>query len=244
MIQCVTFKMMPKDTSYYDAESGIYSAKRYPRVVTTYVQSFYQSRLRTLTSAVRGKVRQGGTMIELGCADGVVTRALYDLFHNVFSEVVGVDISRGMIERAKEMSSDRNIKFFLREEGCQWSRYDLVVEVGVINYADAERELEFARTIVHPDGVYICSVAGRDSLWHRLKPEDKRFRNFLLYSEYEELMRKHFFIASTSSVGLFIPHIWKVPAVARIVQPLIELVLRRIAPNLFQEKVYVLRPLP
>ena len=234
-----------KDTQYYDKESSQYSGKRYPAHPLTYVQSFYLRRLQLLSSLVGKTMRGAGLrLIEIGCADGVVTRALYDRFSDVFSDVAGVDISPKMIEEAKAQAGERNISFGLRDTYTFIGKYDLVVEVGVINYADEEEELRFARRIVGDGGFYLCSIAGTSSLWHRLKPrEDKGFNNFRSYAEYEAEIREHFTILTSLPVGLFIPHIWKVPMLARIIQPLVESLLAPLLPNLFHEKLYLLKPL-
>ena len=234
-----------KDTHYYDKESSQYSGKRYPAHPSTYVQSFYLRRLKLVLSLVGKTVRGGGLrLIEIGCADGVVTRALYDRFSDVFSDIAGVDISPKMIEEAKAQAGERRISFGLRDTYTFIGKYDLVVEVGVINYADEEEELRFARRITGDRGYYLCSIAGTSSLWNRLKPdEDKGFNNFRSYAEYEAAIREHFTILASVPVGLFTPHIWKVPALARIVQPLCESVLSPFFPNLFHEKLYLLKPL-
>ena len=234
---------MQKDTRYYDKESSQYSGKRYPAHPSTYVQSFYLRRLKLLLSLVGKTMRGVGLrLIEIGCADGVVTRALYDRFSGVFSDVAGVDISPKMIGAAKAQAGGRDISFGLRDTYTFIGQYDLVVEVGVINYADDREELRFARRIVGDGGYYLCSIAGTSSLWNRLKPdEDKGFNNFRSYAEYEAEIREHFTILTSVPVGLFIPHIWKVPALARIVQPLVESLLAPLFPNLFHEKLYLLK---
>ena len=234
-----------KDTHYYDKESSQYSGKRYPTRPSTYVQSFYLRRLKLVLSLV-GKTVQGSglRLIEIGCADGVVTRALYDGFSEVFSDIAGGDISPKMIEEAKAQAGERRISFCLRDTYTFVGTYDLIVEVGVINYADEEEELRFARRMVGDSGYYLCSIAGTSSLWNRLKPhEDKGFNNFRSYAAYEAKIREHFTILASAPVGLFIPHIWKVPALARIVQPLCESVLSPLFPDLFHEKLYLLKPL-
>lgn len=233
---------MLKDTAFYDAESVRYSAKRYPAVVSTYVQSFYKSRLSVVHHYIH-KYTNSGRLIEIGCADGVVIKSIYDAFPEKFTEYTGVDISEGMIGAAKASKRDRDIAFVQRDESALSGLYDVVLEVGVLNYMDPEPEFSKVRGLLKSDGVYICAIAGTDSLWHRLKPhEEKGFRSFKSYAAYEAELGKHFIFVSSSAAGLFIPHIWKVPALARVVQPIFEMLLRKISPNLFHEKVYVLKP--
>jgi len=233
-----------RDTPYYDAESVQYSSKRYPHVPSSYIHFFYLRRLAIVTSRIRKTIHGSGLkLIEIGCADGVVTYALADAFSNTFSDIAGVDISPKMIEAAEAHKGDRRIEFGLRQSYRFRNPYDLVVEVGVINYADADEEIRSARDLAGENGYYLCSIAGADSLKNRLKhDEEKGFNNFLIYREYEAKLRELFTIEKVIPVGLFIPHVWKMPALARVIQPLCEAIVAPFFPNLFLEKVYLLRP--
>lgn len=233
-----------RDTPYYDAESVQYSSKRYPQVPSSYIHFFYLRRLAIVTSLIR-KTMHGSNLklIEIGCADGVVTYALADTFAKFFSDISGVDISPKMIEAANAHKGSRKIEFGLRPTYQFRKPYDLVVEVGVINYADAGEEIRSARDLTGENGYYLCSIAGADSLKNRLKhDEEKGFNNFLTYREYEAKLRERFTIEQAIPVGLFIPHIWKVPALARVIQPLCEAISAPFFPNLYLEKVYLLKP--
>lgn len=232
-----------RDTDYYDAESSRYSSKRYPRVPQSYLQAFFLRRLHMVKVIIRDELHGDGLrLIEIGCADGVVTYALADSFGKTFSDIEAVDISPKMIAEAEANKGDRKIVFGLRQDFPFREHYDLVVEVGVINYADENEEFRFARTLIGAEGSYLCSVAGSDSLKNRLKRDEaKGFNNFLTYAEYEAKIREHFSIVRAMPVGIFIPHIWKLPALARIIQPIAEAVMAPLFPNLFHEKVYLLR---
>lgn len=234
-----------RDTQYYDRESSRYSEKRYPAVPGSYIQSFYLRRLALSIGLIRQAVHGSGLkLVEIGCADGVVTNALYDEFSGTFNNIAGVDISKAMVEAAAARAGGRHITFSQRDEHVFADTYDLIVEIGVVNYADADAEFRFAREKVSANGYYLCSVAGADSLLHWLKPDEGTgFSNFNSYAKYEAQLRTYFTIVSATPVGLFIPHVWKVPKLARIVQPLCEAVFSRIAPNLYHEKLYLLKPL-
>ena len=69
-----------------------------------------------------------------------------------------------MIGAAKAQAGGRDISFGLRDTYTFIGQYDLVVEVGVINYADDREELRFARRIVGDGGYYLCSIALRRAL--------------------------------------------------------------------------------
>lgn len=232
---------MKKDTNFYDAESSKYSAKRYPKVAQNRIQHFFKSRLSIILCELQRYLRPNSTLLEIGCADGIIIRSIYDKFSGMLVSAEGVDISPGMIEVARSLLGDRKISFALRNELEQRS-FDYVIEVGVVNYADFEEEMSHVCEILSPDGIYICSLAGTDSLSQKLNPAAQEgFRNFLSYSEYEKGLQQHFEIVAAKPVGLFIPYIWAIPAAARLIQPLMEKILSLISPNLFLEKVYVLR---
>jgi len=231
---------MQKNTAFYDAESDRYSSKRYPPVVRSHIQAFYRTRLQALLVYLERNASPGASLLEIGCADGVVVRAIDDAFPHRFSNIKAVDISEKMIAQARRLSAGRNIKFSLRAQ--EERTYDFVIEIGVVNYTDASQEFSEARRTLAPGGRYVVSVAGTESLWHRLKPrEETGFRDFRSYREYEALLREHFTPEAVVPVGLFIPHLWKVPVLARPLQRAAEAIMRPIAPDWFQEKIYYLR---
>ena len=234
-----------RDTRYYDAESVQYSSKRYPARARSHTQAFYLRRLEIVKDLIRAYVHgTDRSLIEIGCADGVVTYALYDAFPGIFSHVDAVDISPKMIDQALAQRGNRRIAFGLREGFVFRDHYDLAVEVGVINYADDDQEIAFAHRMTAPDGCYLLSIAGSDSLLNRLKPgQADGFNNMRSYAEYEAKLRERFCVVRAVPVGLFIPHVWKVPVLARIIQPIAEFIMAPIVPNLFHEKVYLLKRL-
>ena len=166
--------------------------------------------------------------------------AINDKFSESFSNIVGIDTSPDMTEVAKSIYSDKSFVFERRENFSNTQKRDLIVEVGVINYADFQNELDFAHNLLKDGGIYAISLAGDDSFWNRMKKGDKGFKNFLSYGDYEKEINKRFNIIESAPVGLFIPLIWKLPFLARIIQP-IEAILRPLAPNSFHEKVYILK---
>ncbi len=231
-----------KDVNFYDKESGTYSDKRYPKIVSSYNQFFFTERLRLVLKMLDKNIseKKNLSLLEIGCADGIVIEKIYENFRNVFSSIAGIDISPEMIRVALEKYSGKPFTFKIRSDFSDALPKDVVVEIGVINYADISSEFRFAYDYMKTDSIYIISLAGTNSLWNRIKKGDKGFNNFLSYQEYEKEIRKNFDILSTSSVGLFIPLIWKLPALARIIQP-IETVFRPILPNCFHEKIYLLK---
>ena len=230
-----------KDVNFYDKESRTYSEKRYPRKISSYNQFFFTKRLAIVLDLVAKAIknRTGLSILEIGCADGIVISEIFRAYKNSFSSVTGIDISPEMIRIARRKYEGSGIVFSERKDFATRAE-DIVLEIGVINYADISSEFRFAYDYMKTDSIYIISLAGTNSLWNRIKKGDKGFNNFLSYQEYEKEIRKNFDILLSSSVGLFIPLIWKLPALARIIQP-IETVFRPILPNCFHEKIYLLK---
>lgn len=233
---------MVKDTNFYDRESAEYSEKRYPKIIVSYTHFLFKQRLQLLGGLVKKYIadRRALSFLEIGCADGIVARNIFDSYGKNFSSMKAVDISPGMIESARKKHADTPIVFNIRDYNVK-EKYDLVLEIGVINYADIEKELSYAHLMLKKGGVYMCTFAGRGSFWDKfLNVSDKGFSNFLYYDEYESKMKKYFFIAEKIPVGLYLPFIWRFPGVAGIIQPLLDFMFRPL-PNIFHENIYVLK---
>jgi 2-polyprenyl-3-methyl-5-hydroxy-6-metoxy-1,4-benzoquinol methylase len=234
---------MLKDTEFYNKESTVYSEKRYPKVATSYTQFFFKERLKhTLLELQKNTVGiHECSLFEIGCADGIVLKEIHDAFGNAYSPMVGIDISPGMIAAAKEKFGTLGITFKTRQEYTDTRTFDAVIEIGVINYANLTEELEYIAKHINPTGVAIISLAGTGSLWDKTRKSDTGFATFLSYHDYEAEIAKRFTIVKAIPVGLPLPVIWRAPAVARVVEGILETLFRPILPNLFHEKVYVLK---
>lgn len=230
-----------KDTDFYNKESETYSEKRYPKVPTSYTQFFFKKRLKIVFRLLEKNLKDTEELsfLDIGCADGFVLNEIHNHFPKLFSEMIGIDTSPKMIEVSKKKYSNETFVFKVREDFSDISPKDVIVEVGVINYADLNIELDFASRHLKDDAIYIISLAGTNSLWNRIKKGDKGFRNFLSYREYEKEINKNFEIVRVVPVGLFIPLIWKLPTLARFIQSL-ETIFCPFT-NIFHEKVYLLK---
>lgn len=233
---------MSKDTTFYNKEGAVYSAKRYPKEDTDFNHFFFKTRRRILMRLLGDIVRERKgdlSLLEVGCADGVVIREINHKYPTI-SPLTGIDISPAMIEQARILALGTPIEFFVRGEEAV-RLVDIVIEVGVINLTDMDTEIRFALQHLPKGGYYICSLAARTSLRSRFKVAKGDFQNHLTFPEYESILRRHFDIVQAETYGLFIPFLWKVPAVARLVQPICEICFRRFVPALFHEKIYLLR---
>ncbi len=233
--------MDKKGNSFYDLESVVYSKKRYQGVTRSYTQYFFKRRL-SLVLRLLGRI--GGKnlkLLDIGCADGIMTISIHEHFPEMFSELVGVDVSSAMIEVARKATSDPQISFFLKSETPN-KRFDIALSLGYLSAVIFEDEARFVSDHLKSDGYYICALAGRDSLHRRLKLGNVPYlSDFRAYSEYDKMLRTHFLIVKEIPYGLFVPKLWSMPFLARILQPVFEVFFAHIAPNLFHEKIYLLK---
>ncbi len=233
-----------KDTKYYDKESVQYSQKRYPETEMHYVHFFFKRRLALLLGLLaritNGK--RGMSLLEVGCADGFVLSTIAKKL-SCFDTLVGIDISPQMIETAKALNSDPRTHYYVRgERDFEKGSLDIIAEVGVLNLTDLREDLLFAKDHLKEGGYYICSLASSTSLTAKLKPSNRKdYKHFMSFTEYERTLREFFVIEARIPYGLFVPHIWKIPALARFIQPAVGQVFTKLLPNAFHEKIYLLR---
>ncbi len=238
---CLENHNMSKDTNFYNKEGAVYSQKRYPVISTDYVHFFFKKRRAILMRMLRdisATYPQMTALLEVGCADGVIIRGIKSYFPK-FTQLVGVDISPAMIAEAIGQSSG-DIDFYVRDRDV-YGAFDVVVEVGVVNLTDMEMEFIFVKKNMKHGGYYICSLASRTSSRSRLKFNHTDFANHLSFEEYEEAISSHFVIVEAESYGLFVPIIWKIPFLGRLLQLFAEVVGKICCPQLFHEKIYLLR---
>lgn len=236
-----------KDKEFFNSESQKYSSKRYPEKAVTYIQYFFKKRLafaiRELSKAFAGKSRQ--SLLEVGTADGIVIREIAAKIPGVFSSFVGTDTAEDMIAAARNLTTVPGATFFVRGQeplaAVQPKKFDAILEIGVANYTDFDQEIAEAKSRLNPNGVFVLSIAGNSSL-HAKRKIDHGYQNFLSYKEYEDKIKTAFTIEKAIPVGLELPFIWRWPAYARIKQPATDAFFRHLAPSLFHEKLYILRP--
>lgn len=235
---------MIKDQDFYNKESAYYSPKRYPEQASNYVQFFFKRRLEVTIGMLKGaevvSIDSNRRLLEIGCADGVVMRAIAKEMEGSFSSMVGIDTAPEMIDTAEVLTPDQRLKFFERGQEPAAEKFDAIVEIGVANYADAVVELAYISAHLAEGGVCVLSIAGTGSLNSRVSGGEG-YRHFLSYGEYEKKIRKLFTIDRVTPVGLRLPLLWHLPILARIIQPFLEVCLAPFAPGLFHEKVYLLK---
>ena len=233
---------MDNPVDFYNKESSQYSKKRYEGQTVTYFQFLFKRR-RELFLAFVHQIEasfKDSTALEIGCADGVIVKKLLQKSKESFSSVTGIDVSPKMIEEARATTTDPRAHYFLRGEEPN-EKYDLVIELGVHTY-DFDSEMLYISNLLHSQGYFIYSLSGKDSIHAHLKLKNKSYlKDYMKYTEYDNIITKYFDIELSEPYGLFVPKLWSIPFLARVVQPLVEMLFKNIFPNLFHEKIYLLQ---
>jgi hypothetical protein len=183
------------DKDFYNYESEQYSRKRYEGITESYGQFLFKNRRKIvldLLSKVIGD-KQDLLLLDIACADGVISKAIDNSFPNTFSKFVGT-------------------------------------------------EMDFLMMRIKPGGYYLCTLSPNNSLFAKIKLKNSPLIvGYRTYPEYKKMLSRYFEIIEEVSSGFFIPKLWSFPAIARLVQPIMEKLFKNIFPNLFHEKIYLLR---
>lgn len=230
---------------HYNKESSRYSSKRYEGKTTNYIQFLFRKRLSIFLSffndVLAGFPDKKYSLVEIGCADGIIIQKLLNAFPNRFEKIVGLDISKGMIDEAKKNINQENVSFFVRGEwGHEQS--DFVVRLGV-HTSDVEEELQHIKTLLKNSGLLFYTFASVRSLHAKIKRKDDGVSSeYKTYKEYETYFKKSGFDVLNAKVyGFFVPKLWTFPKIARVLQPVIDKVMAPFFPELFHEKIYLLK---
>ena len=228
---------------FYNQESEQYSQKRYGGQVDSYVKYFFNQRLNLVLTMLHriSKGRSDMSLLEVGCADGVVLRQTKRTLSEKFTRLVGVDIAENMIARARILSVGMGIEFFSKNQTLN-EKFHTILLVGFMTGPLIELERAYVNEHLKDGGYAIISLAGRHSLQARLKLQDKPYlADYRTYREYRELLEKNFEIINTQYYGLVIPKLWRFPKLARFLQPALDSIGTFLFPELMHEVLYLLR---
>lgn len=104
-----------------------------------------------------------GTVLDVGCADGVMAKALFPKF-----EVTAIDGSAILIRKAKKMAPKVKFIHSLFEDFELWGKYDNIVLSFILEHVEKPRKLlEFAKTRLTKTGRIIILVPNANSI-HRM----------------------------------------------------------------------------
>lgn len=230
--------------NYYNQESSQYSKKRYDKNIDTYVKFFFNRRREIVFQILKEitKNKKNLLLLDIACADGVMSRSIEKNFPETFSKIVGTDIAPEMVVQAQKLSGDdKKFSFFVKGD-CPEVEFDIVIATGYLSAGIFDNEMAFLDKRIKKDGLYICTMASSKSIYARLKTYNKPYyKDYRTYSQYRKMLVEHFEILEQYPYGFFVPKLWAFPIIARRVQPIIENLFKNIFPNLFHEKVYLLR---
>lgn len=233
-----------KKIDFYNHESTQYSRKRYGDKAESYTQFFFNRRRQIVIELIKSVInnKKNLSLLDIACADGVITHSVDSNFPGIFSKLIGVDISPLMVDVANKNSfGDARFSFFTKND-CPVDKFDIVLGTGYLSKSIFDEEMVFLKNRFKSDGYYICTLASSSSIYAKIKLRDKPFlKDYDTYSNYRNMLNKEFEILTEVPYGLFIPKLWAFPKIAAIVQPILENLFKNISPNLFHEKVYLLK---
>jgi SAM-dependent methyltransferase len=133
-----------------------------------------------LTSAAEklGLPKEHDWALDFGCGVGRLTRALSPLFQNV----VGLDISQSMLDRAAELNSQSNCQFLLNDSDSlpfPAGQFDLIYTALVLQHVPTQESIrryiaEFVR-VLKPGGLLVMQIPHHVALRHRLQARPRLY---------------------------------------------------------------------
>lgn len=228
---------MLKDTGFYNYESGVYSAARYTVKSQSYIHFLYNDRYEIINNLLISDFKDVDVknILEIGCADGIITNLLSQKFPN--AKIVSTDLSEEMIVEGKK----RNIKnayFYVRGNEPEL-KYDLVVYLGVFNLMDIDYEIGYIKEHLLDDGKVIMSFAAKESFYNIVRPFGHLFKHLLSLRKYNHIFKNNFIVEKKTAHGFFIPYLWKF-SFAQKIQCFFENILKKISYAPFHEQIYIL----
>ena len=185
----------------------------YSRLADTYDirwQDFLQTVIDWVIETSMPNQTENKAILDLGCGTGAVLAALHDEFH--FTDIVGVDVSRAMLEKAQKRLP--KARFFqgniednkdLPEHGA---RYDIVLSLNILHHLnDPDAHILQLQHFCKPDGIiYLCDFAPvsiamkvADYYWQMVQ------KNYLKSYQPTELKQKILKIGGVEAEDILMP---------------------------------------
>ncbi|MEF9952986.1 MAG: malonyl-ACP O-methyltransferase BioC [Clostridium sp.] len=103
-------------------------------------------------------------ILEIGCGTGYLTKNLQKTFIN--STITAVDIADGMIEKARENTSSKNIKFICGdiEDIGLTEKFDLIISNATFQWLNnLPKTINYLYSLLKNDGILTYSTFGKDT---------------------------------------------------------------------------------
>lgn len=146
------------------------SAKTYDDWCETEIGAFVDQIEKGLMKEV-AQPQKGEKALDLGCGTGIYSYWLYDLG----LEVIGIDISKNMLDVAKKKKHANKIKFVhgdIRNLPFADETFELVISNIVLEFTQNPQEIvKEAFRVVKKGGRLVIGFIGRDSAWGRMYEE-------------------------------------------------------------------------
>lgn len=118
---------------------------------------YYHSRMYVVDEALRG---EGGDLLDVGCGPGMLVRHLLDTRSGDF-RITACDRSAAMISVAADRAGSgiaRLKQARIEDLPFPNESFDVVVGMGVLEYADAAKGLREVARVLRPDGLFVVSM--------------------------------------------------------------------------------------
>ncbi len=96
-------------------------------------------------------------VLEVGCGRGDLSRILAKYFQ--YSEVLAIDLSEKMIERARNSKNPKNLSFQVKNFFDLEGTFDIVISVHAFEEIDLGKGLHHLKNLLIPQGVAILVVS-------------------------------------------------------------------------------------
>ncbi len=167
---------MNKDQLFWDNLANIYN------------RMFSNSKAyKKMYALIREVLTKDMTTLEVGCASGLVARAI----SNEVKKVYAIDISKKMIKKAKEINREANIHFSVQNseqlefEDCF---FDVVIIANVLHILkNPENSLKEIKRVLKNEGMLIAPTYlwKEVSLFGKIQKLVMKRRHFPIYSEWD-----------------------------------------------------------
>jgi 2-polyprenyl-3-methyl-5-hydroxy-6-metoxy-1,4-benzoquinol methylase len=149
-------------------------------------------------------IKPEGKLLEIGCGDGHLLKEL-----QTFYSVCGFDISPSAIEKAKQLTGNKNLKVMNLEKKRITGKYDIILAFDVLEHLkEPEKSIIKIKNSLKKDGVFIFSVPNNYGVFGKIMTRIFNFIDKTHISTYPrrrwiEILEGHGFYLDIRGQSLF-----------------------------------------